>query len=98
MSREPSLAEQGRALSALRQRIVDIHEAAEARCIEDPKHANAFRAQAEAEAAPLIAEGARLRDAIVLRARRRARMAWAVVAVASALILLLALWQLLRPT
>ncbi len=88
-ARIPSLAEQGRRLSALRGRIEDILDDAERRARAEPKHAAAFRAQAQAEAAPLIAEGTALRDALLLRARRRAQLAWRVVYVGSAAILLL---------
>lgn len=94
-TRTPSLAEQGRRLTELRQRIEDIFDAAEARVAEQPRHAKAWRAQAQAEAAPLIAEGAALRDAILLRAGHRARLAWRVVyACLAAIVLLLAWWWL----
>jgi ferric-dicitrate binding protein FerR (iron transport regulator) len=94
--RPPSLSEQGRRLSDLRRRIAAIHDAAEAHARTDPKHAAAWHAQAQAEAAPLIAEGAALRDAIVARARRRAKLAWAVVYAGCALIvILLTAWRLL---
>lgn len=85
-ARAPSLAAQGRQLAELERRILAVHEATEARVIEDAKHAAAWRAQAEAETAPLIAEGATLRDAIVLRARRRAQRSWWVVYAGCALI------------
>lgn len=91
----PSLAEQGRRLGELQRRILEIQEAAEARARSAPKHAAAYREQARLEAAPLIAEGAALRDAIVLRARRRARLAWRVVYAGCALIVLLLGWLLL---
>ena len=93
--RKPSLAEQGRQLQALQRRIEAVLEMAEARVREDPKHADAWHAQAHGEAAPLIAEGAALRDAILERARRRAALAWRAVYVGCALIMLLVGWLLL---
>lgn len=87
--RRPSLVEQGKHLQALQRRIEAILDAAEARVREEPKHADAWRAQAQAEAAPLIAEGAALRDAILERARRRAKLAWRAAYAGCALIALL---------
>lgn len=89
MSGTPSLVEQGRRLSALRGRIEDILDDAERRALAEPKHAATWRAQAQAEAAPLIAEGAALRDAILLRARQRAKLAWRVVYAGIAVAILL---------
>lgn len=93
MTRTPSLAEQGRQLSELRRRIEAILEEAEHRALAEPRHANAHRAQAQAEAAPLIAQGAALRDAVLLRARRRAKLAWRVAHAGIALIVLLLAWR-----
>jgi hypothetical protein len=74
-ARRPSLAEQARQLSALRQRIETIREDADLRAHATPAQARRIRESAEAEVAPLIAQGAALRDAIVLRAHARARLA-----------------------
>lgn len=95
-ARTPSLVEQGRQLTRLRTRIEAILDEAEDRALAQPRHADAFRAQAQAEAAPLIAQGAALRDAIVLRARNRARMSWRVVYAACACIAALLAWWWLR--
>ncbi len=95
---KPSLAEQGRRLQALQRRIEAIRDAAEARVCADPRHADVWRAQAQAEAAPLIAEGAALRDAILARARRRAKLAWGVVYAGCALIAMLIVWLAVRQT
>jgi type IV secretory pathway component VirB8 len=81
-------------LSELHRQVVAIREAAEARARTDPKHAEAWRAQAQAEAAPLIAEAEALRDAIVVHAQRRARLAWRVVYAGCALIALLLVLRL----
>ena len=94
--RRPTLAEQGRQLAELQARILEIHDGAEVRALAQPQHAATFLAQAEAEAAPLLAQGAVLRDEVVARARARARLAWNVVYVAAALIAVLAVWQLLQ--
>ncbi len=93
--RRPSLSEQGRQLSALRQQIEGIREDAELRAQASPAHAPQIRAGAEAETAPLIAQGAALRETIVLRARQRAKLAWNLVYAGGALIVLLLAWQLL---
>lgn len=94
-TRTPSLAEQGRRLTELRRRIEQLHEDAEHRALAEPRHAAAYRAQAQQQAAPLVAEGAALRDAILARARGRARMAWGVVyACVAAIVALLAWWWL----
>ena len=95
MRRRPTLAEQGRQLADLQARILEIHDDAELRAHAQPRHAQAYFAQAEAETAPLIAQGAALRDAIVLRARRRARLAWGVAYAGCALIAILLGWRLL---
>lgn len=87
--RRTSLAEQGRQLTALRQRIESIREDAEVRAHAAPQRAARIHADAEAEVAPLIAEGAALRDALVQRAQQRARLAWRVVYVGCAAIILL---------
>lgn len=91
-SQRPSLAEQGRQLSALRARIEAIREDADLRAHAAPAQARRIRDGAESEVAPLIAEGAALRDAIVLRARQRANAAWRVAYAAGALIVLLGAW------
>ena len=93
--RRPSLAEQGRRLTELQRRILAIQDEAEARARGAPAHAAAYREQARLEAAPLIAEGAALRDAILLRARGRARLAWRVVYAGCALIVLLLAYRFL---
>lgn len=95
-ARRSSLAEQGRQLSALRQRIEAIREDAELRAHAAPAQAARIHASAEQEVAPLIAEGASLRDAVVLRARQRARMAWRVVYAAGAIAVLLVAWLAMR--
>jgi hypothetical protein len=96
MRKRPTLSEQGRRLSELQQRIGTILDDAETQIRSEPKRAGAMRRRARAEAAPLIAEGAALRDAIVARARRRAKLAWTVVYAGCALIaILLAAWLLL---
>ena len=95
MRRRPTLAEQGRQLAALQARILEIHDDAELRAHAQPRHAQAYLAQAETEAAPLVAQGAALRDAIVLRARRRAKLAWSVAYTGCALIVVLLAWRLL---
>ena len=94
-ARHASLSEQGRQLTALHQRIEAIREDAELRAHAAPAQARQILASAESEAAPLIAQGAALRDAIVLRARQRAKLAWKVVYAGGALVLLLLGWQLL---
>lgn len=97
VARRPSLVEQGRQLSALRARIEAIREEADLRAHAAPARARRIRDAAEAEAAPLIAEGAALRDAIVLRARARAKLAWRVVyAGLAGIVLLCAGWWLAR--
>lgn len=82
-------------MQALQRRIEAILADAEARVRSDPKHAAAWRAQAQAETAPLIAEGAALRDLILERARRRAKLAWGVVYAGCALIAMLLEYLLL---
>lgn len=84
-----SLAGQGRRLHALRLRIEAIREQAASRMREDPRHADAWCAQAEAEGAPLLAEAVALREAIIVRARRRAKLAWGVACAGCALVVLL---------
>lgn len=93
--RRPTLAEQGRQLAELQARILEIQDDAELRAHAQPRHAQAYFAQAETEAAPLIAQGAALRDAILLRARHRAKLAWGVVYVAGSLIVVMIVFQLL---
>jgi hypothetical protein len=95
-ARRPSLAEQGRQLAELQARILEIHDDAALRAHAQPQRAQAHFARAEAEAAPLVAQGARLRDELIARARLRARRAWAVVSCASALIAALVGWLLLQ--
>lgn len=91
-ARRPSLAEQGRQLAQLQARILEIHDDAALRAHAQPQRAQAHFARAEAEAAPLIAQGARLRDELVARARQRARRAWTVASCAAALIVALLGW------
>ena len=91
-ARRVSLAEQGRQLSALRARIETIREDADLRAHAAPAQARRIRERAESEVAPLVAEGAALRDAIVRRARRRARIAWRVAYAGGVLVLLLCAW------
>jgi hypothetical protein len=91
----PSLAEQGRQLTALRQRIEAIRDDADLRAHAAPAQAQRIRAGAEAEVTPLIAEGAALRDAIVQRARQRAKRAWSAAYAGIALALVLLAWLLL---
>jgi hypothetical protein len=91
-ARRVSLGEQGRQLSALRARIETIREDVDLRAHAAPAQARRIRDGAESEVAPLIAEGAALREAIVLRARQRAKAAWWVAYAAGALIVLLGAW------
>lgn len=91
-TRRVSLAEQGRQLSALRARIETIREDADLRAHAAPAQARRIRDGAESEVAPLIAEGAALRDAILLRAQQRARAAWRGAYAGTALIVLLGAW------
>lgn len=95
-ARRPSLAEQGRQLSALRQRIETIREDADLRAHATPAQARRIRDGAESEVAPLIAEGAALRDAIVLRAQQRSRLAWRAAAIAGLSAACLLGWLVLR--
>ncbi len=95
-ARRVSLGEQGRQLSALRQRIEAIREDADLRAHAAPAQARRIRDGAESEVAPLIAEGAALRDAIMLRAQRRARLAWHGVYAAGAAIVALVVWSAMR--
>jgi hypothetical protein len=94
--RRPSLAEQGRQLAELQARILEIHDDAALRAHAQPQRAQAYFARAEAEAAPLVAQGARLRDELIARARLRARRALAVAWFAAALIVALVGWLLLQ--
>jgi len=91
-ARRVSLGEQGRQLSALRQRIEAIREDADLRAHAAPAQARRIRDGAESDVAPLIAQGVALRDAIILRAQRRARLAWRVVYAGGALVVLLGAW------
>lgn len=91
----PSLAEQGRQLTALRQRIEAIRDDADLRAHAAPAQAQLIRAGAEAEVTPLVAEGAALRDAIVQRARQRAKLAWNAAYAGIALAVALLAWLLL---
>ena len=93
-ARRPSLAEQGRQLTELQARIFEIHDDAALRAHAQPQRAQAHFARAEAEAAPLVAQGARLRDELIARARLRARRAWTAVWCATALIAALVGWLL----
>ena len=93
--KQPTLSEQGRRLTELQQRIATILDDAETQIRTEPKCADASRQRAQAEVAPLIAEGAALRDAIVARARRRAKLAWGVVYAGCALIAILLAARLL---
>lgn len=90
----PSLLEQGRRLTQLQRQILAIREQAGERARKDRKHAAALQAQADAEIAPLLAEATALRDVVISRARKRARLAWYVVYAGVAAIVLLVLWQL----
>ena len=93
-ARRPSLGEQGRQLAQLQARILEIHDDAALRAHAQPQRAQAYFARAEAEAAPLVAQGARLRDELIARARQRARRARTAAACAAALIVVLVAWLL----
>ena len=93
-ARRPSLAEQGRQLAQLQARILEIHDDAALRAHAQPQRARAYFARAEADAAPLVAQGARLRDELVARARLRARRAWTMASCTTALIVVLLAWLL----
>lgn len=82
----------GRELQAVRVRILDLQDEAELRTQADPRHAQAFRAQAETQAAALVAQGAALRDEIIARARGRAKWAWRVAYAGIAAIVALCGW------
>ena len=95
-ARRPSLAEQGRQLAELQARILEIHDDAALRAHAQPQRAQAYFARAEADAAPLVAQGVKLRDELIARARLRARRAWTAVWFAAALIVALVGWLLLQ--
>lgn len=94
-SQRTSLADQGRQLTTLRQRIEAIREEAEERAENSPAHAARIRARAEADVAPLIAEGTALRDALLQRASQRARFAWRAAYLGCAMIVVLVVGYLL---
>ena len=93
---EPSLKQLGARLQDLQARAFAIYEDAARRSEAEPRHRDAFYAQAEADTAPLLAEAERLRGRFVARARMRARRAWMGAYAGIALIVLLLAWGWLR--
>src|SRR3546814_1020526 len=86
-------------LHELQRRAFDVYEDAALRAEANPAQAELAYAQAEAEAAPLIAQAKALNEERALRLRRRAR-AWrrAAIVVAIAGVAVLAWWTLARNT
>jgi hypothetical protein len=82
-------------LRELQKRAFDVYEDAALRAEANPAQAELAYAQAEAEAAPLIAQARALNEERALRLRRRAR-AWrrAAIVVAIAGVAALAWWFL----
>jgi hypothetical protein len=72
-------------LHDLQKRAFDIYEDAALRAEANPANAEVAYAQAEAEAAPLIAQARALNEERVRRLRQRARM-WRRAAIAIAII------------
>ena len=86
-------------LHELQRRAFDVYEDAALRAEANPAQAELAYAQAETEAAPLIAQAKALNEERALRLRRRAR-AWrrAAIVVAVAGVAALAWWFLAQGT